>query len=266
MLEAPFSLLKERFGITFELNEDIIPTAEDLHITLFRMLPVLNLSDEDEKIAEFVVYNIDSSGRLRITAEEISNIYGIDKSKASKIIQLVMDTFSEEISTLSSSIPFEHYIQPDVFIDLEHVEVRQITVKDPLLQKALEFRNETLLKIAELVRKVNEYFFKGLRKYPQVITMSYAARTLGMSVSTISRAVRDKFASTPRGTLPLRVFFGKGTNKEFVIHEIRDLLAKYPNLTDRELSVLLRSVGLNISRRTVNKYRNMLEKTGRLNE
>lgn len=266
VLEAPFSLLKQRFGVAFELSEDILPSSEDLHSTISKMLPILNLSDEEEKIAEFVVYNIDSRGKLRISARELSEIYGIDESKAKYIIDLVLETFAEEIESLSYSGTYDDYIQPDVFIYLERVEVRQIEVKDPILQRALEFRNETLFKIAELVRKVNEYFLKGLRKYPQFITMSYTAKALGLSVSTVSRAVRNKFASTPRGTLPLRIFFGRGANKEFIMNEVRDILEKYHNLTDREIAVLLRSIGLNVSRRTVNKYRNMLEKAEVLNE
>lgn len=259
VLEAPYYLLAQRYTskeIFIDIHTEYYASSDDLHHELERLLPFLGLSDEEEKIAEYVIYNIDSKGMLRITPNELSEKYGISIDKAQEIIDTICGEFKEEINQLSSVEG--GYIIPDANITAEYVEVRKIEVKDPVVSKALAMREETLRKICELVRQVNEYFLKGYRKYPQVLTMKYTSKTLGLSISTISRAVKGKYVSTPKGTLPLRFFFGRIINGEIVKREIEEMLKLDSKLTDTQLSILLKSVGINISRRTVNKYRNML--------
>lgn len=261
VLEAPFYLLAQRYPskeILIEPDTEYLASSEDLHHELEMLLPFLGLSDEEEKIAEYVIYNIDSKGRLRITPEEISEKFDISIEKAQEIIDTLYREFKEEINQLSD---FEEgYIIPDVTITAEYVEVRKIEVKDPVVSKALAMREETLSKICDLVRKANEYFLKGYRKYPQVLTMRYVAKMLGLNISTISRAVKNKYVSTPKGTLPLRFFFGRVINGQVLKREIEEMLKLDEKLTDNQLTILLKSVGINISRRTVNKYRNMIRK------
>jgi len=258
VLEAPAYLLRERYMDVREINDEIYPSPEDLHTSLEKLVPFLYLSDDDEKIAEYVIYNIDSRGKLRISEEELCEKFGIPFDKASYIIKLVFDEFHDEIDRYSSNDD-GMYIFPDATIDVDHVEVRVIEVSDPFVAKALQMREETLYKICSFVREVNEYFLRGYRKYPQIVTMTHVANMLNLNTATISRAVKNKFVNTPRGVLPLRMFFGKGPNKELIMNEIRELLKVDSNLTDRQVMLLLKSVGINISRRTVNKYRNMID-------
>jgi len=258
VLEAPAYLLRERYMDVREINDEIYPSPEDLHTSLEKLVPFLYLSDDDEKIAEYVIYNIDSRGKLRISEEELCEKFGIPFDKASYIIKLVFDKFHDEIDRYSSNDD-GMYIFPDATIDVDHVEVRVIEVSDPFVAKALQMREETLYKICRFVREVNEYFLRGYRKYPQIVTMTRVANMLNLNTATISRAVKNKFVNTPRGVLPLRMFFGKGPNKELVMNEIRELLKVDSNLTDHQVMLLLKSVGINISRRTVNKYRNMID-------
>ncbi|MFN3329061.1 MAG: RNA polymerase subunit sigma-54, partial [Fervidobacterium pennivorans] len=156
------------------------------------------------------------------------------------------------------------YVIPDVEITAEKVEVRKIEVKDPVVAKAILMREETLRKICELVREANEYFLRGYRKYPQTLTMKYVANILELHISTVSRAIKGKYVNTPIGLLPLRLFFGRIINSELIKKEIIDLLNVDDKLTDQQLTLLLNSMGLNISRRTVNKYRNEIKKKGKL--
>jgi RNA polymerase sigma-54 factor len=96
------------------------------------------------------------------------------------------------------------------------------------------------------------------------------ARKVGVHVATVSRAVAGKYVQTPRGIYPLRMFFSGGTTtadgedlawdavkaklKEIVDHE-----DKSRPLNDEELAGELRRHGLKIARRTVAKYRNLLD-------
>ncbi len=254
ILSTPFHLLKEKYLPVMEVEEYVVAYSEDLHQVLVGLLPFLGLSDNDEKIAEYIIYNIDSRGKVRIAAEEIAENFGIDISHAQELIELLLTEFSEEISQNTGG-QFNEYIEPDVIITPEKVEVLRIEVKDPIIMKALEMRAETLYKICEEIRKVNEYFLRGYRRYPQILTMRHLSKTIDLHTSTISRAVKGKYASTPVGTLPLRLFFGKIINPQIIKSEIKRLLEIDNTLTDAHLALILKSEGINISRRTVNKYR-----------
>lgn len=255
-------MLRKKFGSVVDFDDYRLADPGDIHEVLDKLVPLLMLPEPDEEAAYYIVYNIDSSGHLRIGAGEISEKFGIPVERAEELIELVLTEFAEEISRHSHASDENSFIVPDLRMDAEKVEVVKIDVKDPLVQKAMQMREETLIRIGELVRGVNRYFLTGYRKYPQTLTMTFVARRLGLSVSTVSRAVGGKYVETPRGTFPFRIFFGRTPNKEFVVHEIRELLNAYGDLTDQQLSLLLKSVGLDVSRRTVNKYRNSLRPRG----
>ena len=258
VLEAPAYLLRERYADVREINDEIYPSSEDLHASLEKLLPFLYLPDEDERIVEYIIYNIDSKGKLRISEEELCDKFGLPLDKAKSLIKLTIEEFHDEIDHYSANDDGSIYIFPDATIDVDRVEVRRIEVSDPFIAKALQMREETLYKICNFVREINEYFLRGYRKYPQIVTMTHVANVLDVNTATISRAVRNKFVNTPRGILPLRMFFGKGPNRALIINEITELLKVDSNLTDHQIMLLLKSVGINISRRTVNKYRNMI--------
>jgi len=259
ILETPFYLLKAKYLPVTDVKDDYYAHNEDLHEVLIRLLPFLGLSDEEEEIAEYIVYNIDSKGRLRITPEELAEKYNLTLENANKLINLILTEFSEEIAQNSQSDD-EYYIEPDAILTPEKVEVRKIEVKDPIIAKAIQMREETLRKICEEIRKVNEYFLRGYRKYPQVLTMRYIARILGVHVSTISRAVRNKYISTPIGVLPLRMFFGKTLDSKIILQELERILSVDNSIKDSYIALILKSSGIQISRRTVNKYRKMIGK------
>lgn len=258
ILEAPYHVLREKYLPVVELDDTYHPYAEDLHEVLVKLLPYLGLSDQEEQIAEYIIYNIDSTGKLRITPEELTEKFSIDLLHAQKMVELILTEFSEEIAQHTFNED-QAYIEPDVIMTPEKVEVRKIDVRDPIIAKALQMREETIAKICEEIRKVNEYFLRGYRKYPQVFTMRYMARLLGLHVSTVSRAVRNKYVSTPFGILPLRFFFGRTINRKIILQEIEKLLSMDDNLTDFHITLVLKSAGIQISRRTVNKYRKIIE-------
>lgn len=136
---------------------------------------------------------------------------------------------------------------------------------------ALGQRNGTLQGVATFILERQRGWLEGSgEKRP--LSMEEVAAQLGVNVSTVSRAVKDKFAQTPRGLLPLRSFFvagirpaeapmGKGISREQVKEALGRLIAeedrKHP-LSDAKLSAALEAQGFSISRRTVVKYREEL--------
>ncbi len=140
------------------------------------------------------------------------------------------------------------------------------------LVKALDMRGSTLKRLAELVVKHQREFFRsgvdGLKSF----TMSEAAGILGHDASTITRAVQNKFVRTPQGVLPLRFFFPSGGKRNSgqlsqtaVKEKIRRLIDNENPalpLSDEEIARMLNKENIRIERRTVAKYRTMLNIPG----
>ena len=94
------------------------------------------------------------------------------------------------------------------------------------------------------------------------------ADAVGVHVTTVSRTVNGKYASTPKGTVELRRFFSQGivtdsgeaVVKDRVLDRLKALVEaedKAHPLSDEKLSVLLKGEGFPVARRTVAKYRTL---------
>lgn len=134
---------------------------------------------------------------------------------------------------------------------------------------AIRQRQETLLRVVrEIVRHQRDYLDHGLTRM-RPLKMQRIADDLGIHVSTVSRAIADKYAQTPQGILPLKFFFHGGTGstdgsvesrlsvKDRVRAAIEAEDRKSP-LSDEDLAARFKAEGLNIARRTVTKYRKQL--------
>ena len=103
--------------------------------------------------------------------------------------------------------------------------------------------------------------------------MLEVAEKVGVHPTTVSRTVNDKYVSTPRGTVELRRFFTQGietTDGEVVVKEaVHDALRalidaedKQHPLSDEVLAAKLKEQGYPVARRTVAKYRGLLDIPG----
>ena len=135
------------------------------------------------------------------------------------------------------------------------------------LLDAVKQRRRTLLRIAtEIVVFQKDFLDLGAAHLRPLMRQDIADR-LGMSVSTVSRAVKDKYAQTPRGIIPLSSFFsggiasqdgGEGESSSVVKLRIQALIDgedSHKPLSDQRIADILAKEGLDISRRTVTKYR-----------
>lgn len=132
--------------------------------------------------------------------------------------------------------------------------------------KALVQREETIVKLGyEILARQREFFENGLENL-KPMTMEELASSLGVHTSTVHRIVKDKYAQTPYGLLPLKFFFSRGykdkkggeISSRAVKEKIKELIEnedKRAPLSDEEISRLLSEMGLNVARRTVAKYR-----------
>ena len=89
------------------------------------------------------------------------------------------------------------------------------------------------------------------------LTRSVVAKTLGVHESTISRAVASKTIALPSGRIvPLSKFFDRSLSVRDRVRQIIE--AEHRPLTDDEIADMLSRDGIDVARRTVAKYRNML--------
>lgn len=152
--------------------------------------------------------------------------------------------------------------------DKEYIK-RKINSAQWLIESIQQRRN-TLTKVAQaIVDHQTEFLGKG-PEHIEPLKMQQIADKVGVHVTTVSRAVDDKWIQTPRGIFPLKRFFGGGTvtasGEEIAwdtvrlrLQEIIDHEDKRRPLSDDELVKELAKKGLTVARRTVTKYRKAMK-------
>ncbi|HEY3364460.1 MAG TPA: RNA polymerase factor sigma-54 [Symbiobacteriaceae bacterium] len=134
------------------------------------------------------------------------------------------------------------------------------------LIKAIEQRRLTLHKVTESIVQFQRPFFDQGIRHLRPLTLREVAEVVGVHESTVSRATAGKYVATPRGTFEFKFFFssgvegsrGEGVAAESVKRMIAELISKEDQsepLSDQTLTDMLNKQGVNISRRTVAKYR-----------
>jgi RNA polymerase sigma-54 factor len=134
------------------------------------------------------------------------------------------------------------------------------------LMRNIAQRKSTILRTCEvIVRRQQDFLDKGMEALRPMM-IKEVAEEIGVHPSTVSRAVANKYALTPQGVLELRFFFTESANgpegadtplvllKRTVKKLIEDEDVKHP-LTDDQLAAVLQSQGIQLTRRTVAKYR-----------
>jgi RNA polymerase sigma-54 factor len=137
------------------------------------------------------------------------------------------------------------------------------------LLESIEQRRNTLEKVTRSIIKHQRAFLEKGPEHIEPLKMQQIADQVGVHVTTVSRAVDDKWVQTPRGIFSLKRFFGGGTHtstgeevawetiKQKLL-EIIDREAKSNPLSDEDLVIKLSEAGYPVARRTVTKYRKML--------
>ncbi|MCK4602482.1 MAG: RNA polymerase factor sigma-54, partial [Phycisphaerae bacterium] len=137
------------------------------------------------------------------------------------------------------------------------------------LISAIEQRRKTVRRVSEEIFKVQREFLESGPEALKPLPMAKVAKKVGVHVATVSRAVAGKFVQTPRGIYPLRMFFSGGTRTadgedvawdavKVKLKEIVNAEDKSKPLNDDRLAVELKKHGIDIARRTVAKYRGLL--------
>ena len=134
------------------------------------------------------------------------------------------------------------------------------------LMKNIEQRKQTILKVCQaIVRRQGDFLDRGL-DWLKPMMIKDVAEEIGVHPSTVSRAVANKYAHTPQGVFELRYFFseavqgpsGGGTPLLLLKRRVKKMIeAEDPAhpLTDEQITARLEQEGIQVTRRTVAKYR-----------
>lgn len=138
------------------------------------------------------------------------------------------------------------------------------------LIKSIHQRQKTIYKVMESILKFQRDFFeKGVAHLKPMVLRDVAA-DIEMHESTISRVTTNKYAFTPQGIFELKYFFNSSINRihgeaiasASVQEKIRKIIEnenpKKP-FSDDKISAILKESDINIARRTVAKYREMMK-------
>jgi RNA polymerase sigma-54 factor len=134
------------------------------------------------------------------------------------------------------------------------------------LMKNIEQRKQTILKVCQsIVRRQLDFLEFGIDQLKPMM-IKEIAEEIGVHPSTVSRAVSNKYAHTPQGVYELRYFFSEAVQgpsggatpllilKRRVKKMIEEEDPSHP-LTDEQITERLQSEGIQVTRRTVAKYR-----------
>jgi RNA polymerase sigma-54 factor len=134
------------------------------------------------------------------------------------------------------------------------------------LIKNIEQRKQTILKVCyAIIGRQTEFLDFGI-DYLKPMMIKEVAEEIGVHPSTVSRAVASKYAHTPQGVFELRYFFsesvngpeGGGTSLLILKRRVKKLIEEEDSsrpLTDEQITRILQSQGIQVTRRTVAKYR-----------
>jgi len=134
------------------------------------------------------------------------------------------------------------------------------------LIKNIEQRKQTITKVCYcIVARQQEFLERGI-DFLKPMMIKEVAEEIGVHPSTVSRAVANKYAHTPQGVFELRYFFsesvqgpeGGGTSLLILKRRVKKLIEEEDPgrpLTDEQITRILQSQGIQVTRRTVAKYR-----------
>ncbi|MFH1076913.1 MAG: RNA polymerase factor sigma-54 [Pseudomonadota bacterium] len=139
------------------------------------------------------------------------------------------------------------------------------------LIRSIHQRQRTIYKVTEsIVRRQKEFLERGIN-YLKPMILRDVADDIGMHESTVSRVTTNKYVHTPQGIFELKFFFsnaikqmsggGDGVASASVKDKIRLLILAENTLkpySDKKIVAMLKDDNIDIARRTVAKYREVL--------
>ena len=136
---------------------------------------------------------------------------------------------------------------------------------------AIRQRQETLfVTMNAIMHFQEEYFLDGEETSLKPMILKDIADLVGLDISTVSRVANSKYVETPYGTKLIKEFFSEAMKNDQgedvstleikqILKEIIGAEDKHKPLPDDQLAEILKEKGYPIARRTIAKYRELLD-------
>ena len=266
----------------------------DFKECIFLQIKKSNISDIELEIANKILYEISSDDLDECFKTLVYS--GYDENDVKKTIQVIRNC------DLSPGLNYEetNYIYPDLKITLESndkistqfvtdnfpsivldenfvKETQKALKKDPnedlsknieeakWLISSIRRRNETVLKVGEMICKRQIDFLGNNPLKVSPLTNKDISDELGVHPSTISRIIKSKYIDTPKGIIPLKSFLASSVSKTRMVtplqlmDQIKKIIDEEKNpLSDQKIVQMLNLRGFGLARRTITKYRKQL--------
>ena len=183
-----------------------------------------------------------------------------------------LETYMQSLPKLKINNDYYRNIQTNIKNDKDRTFAKGEIDKANLLIKNIAHRSDTILKIARaIVHEQIDFFTMGIM-YLKPLTLSKVAMLTNFNESTVSRSTLHKYISTPNGIFELKYFFSSGvsvirdsnnisvssTKVKELIKQLIDVEDAHEILSDDKIAEELSKFNINIARRTVAKYRDMI--------
>lgn len=181
----------------------------------------------------------------------------------------IAETDSRSLPRISLSKTFENLLKDPAQSAETKAYVRERIAAAEAFRATVAKRQETVASIAQAIFDRQQAFFEGGFREMKPLTELEIAAKVGVHGTTVSRTVRNKYASTPQGTVELRRFFATGVKtadgaeitQDTALDALRDIIDAEDSsapLSDEKIAAKMKEAGIPVARRTVAKYRGML--------
>ena len=233
-----------------ELSRKLSQSTEDIHAAL-------------EKIAE-----LDPAPGRRFS-EDSNQSVAADATVEKVGGEWTISLNNDYIPRLKINKTYKELITKGTLSTKEKEYVRNQMRAGKFLINSIDQRQNTIERITkQILEKQADFFDEGVSKL-HPMTMSEVAEIIDVHETTVSRAIANKFVSTPHGTFPFKYFFTPGysgkdgdavsnTSVKEIIGSIIEQENSSKPLSDRKIVDLLAEKDIKLARRTVAKYREEL--------
>ena len=225
------------------------------------------------------------SRKISASEDEIQNAIKLIKSlnpRPGQIFKAIEknDFINHDLEVIKKNNQWEIFLNDEEFLKLKIVNhydellQKENSLKDKFqearwLVKNLEQRSITILRVSKEIMSYQVNFLDNGEEFIKPLKLKDIAEKLELHESTISRVTNNKFIKTPHGLFELKFFFSKavastekdGTSSKSILAKIRYIMNnedKKKPYSDEKIVLLLKQEGIVVARRTIAKYRDIL--------
>ena len=251
-------------GVAWQIVKDHLKLVEQRNLR--DLAKVLNRPPEHIQIAVGVIRKLDPKPGIKYSgpgARQVAPDVAFIKDGDSYLIQMN----DEDLPQIRINADYRRMLDREQNPDRDvRNYVKERFASALQLIRNIEQRRQTILRVCQaIVQRQMEFLERGI-DYLRPMMIKDVAEEIGVHPSTVSRAVASKYVHTPQGVFELRYFFseavqgpsGSDTSLLILKRKVKKMIDdedKTKPLTDEQITARLQAEGIDVTRRTVAKYR-----------